>query len=155
VGQAVRLANTTKMKTLKIIGVVLGGIVVLLLITASRFWWATIPPRLPRHWPSGSVWVAGPPAPFDWSPRGQFVGCWLDSQRNVDRCQFANYRGKISFVGDYTTCDARPPLSDLELGVRPANYSQGTFDESTVAYVRLQGGEILIPVSTCEARKAR
>jgi hypothetical protein len=90
---------------------------------------------------------------LDWSPRGQFVGCWLDNQRNVDQCQFGDYQGKILQLADYTTCDNRPPLSDSQLGVRAADYTKGTFDESTIDGVRLQDGTILIPVSACEAPK--
>ena len=141
------------MRTLKIVGVVLAVLILGIIGVAARFWWATLTPNIPEHWPSGSVWVEGPPAPLDWSPRGQFVGCWLDSQRNVDRCQFANYQGKISHVGDYTTCDDRPPLSDSQLKIRTADYTKGAFDESTIDAVKLQGGILLIAVSACEARK--
>ena len=143
------------MRTLKTTGAIILAVLILSVICViARFWWATLTPRVPEHWPSGSVWVEGPPAPLDWSPRGQFVGCWLDSQRNVDRCQFANYQGKITHVGDYTTCNDRPPLSNSQLGIRAADYTKGTFDESTMDAVKLQSGMILIPVSACEARKS-
>lgn len=141
------------MQSLKTTGVVLAVLILGIIGVVARFWWATLTPKVPEHWPQGAVWVEAPPAPLDWSPRGQFVGCWLDSQWNTDRCQFANYRGKISHVGDYTTCDDRSPLSDSRLGIRAADYTKGTFDESTIDAVKLQGGMILIPVSACEARK--
>lgn len=141
------------MRMLKIVGLILAVLALCITALIARFWWATLTPRVPEHWPSGSVWVEAPPAPFDWSPRGEFVGCWLDSQRNVDRCQFANYRGKISHVGDYTACNDQPPLSDSQLRIRVADYTKGTFDESTANVVKLQLGTILIPTSACETRK--
>ncbi len=122
-------------------------------IIVARFWWATLTPSVPKHWPPGSVWIQAPPAPLDWSPRGQFVGCWLDNRTNTDKCEFANYRGKISRVGKYTTCDDRAPLPDSQLGIRAADYTKGTFDESTVDGVKLQDGTVLIPVSACNARR--
>jgi hypothetical protein len=128
-------------------------LVIMVFAAFLRFWWATLTPSIPKNWPQGSMWIEAPPAPFDWSPRGDFVGCWLDSQRNVDRCQFADYKGKVSHVGEYTTCDERSPISNQELNIRAADYSKGTFDESTVYGVRLQNGKILIPVSACEARR--
>ena len=141
------------MRILKIFGVVLAILVLGIVSVVARFWWATLTPKVPEHWPQGSVWVEAPPAPLDWSPRGQFVGCWLDHQRNVDRCQFANYQGKISYVGDYTTCDDQPPLLDWQLNIHPADYTKEGGDQSLEDRVILQNGTRLIPVSACEARK--
>lgn len=141
------------MRALKVVGLASAALVLGISLVAARFWWATLTPRVPRGWPAGSVWIAAPPSPLDWSPRGDFVGCWFNAQRNVDRCQFANYQGTISHVGDYTTCDDRSALPDSQLRIRAANYAKGTFDESTVYEVKLQNGMILIPVCTCEARK--
>ena len=142
------------MRTLKIIGIIFAVFVLSLIGVVARFWWATLTPEVPKHWPQGSVWVEALPAPLDWSPRGQFVGCWLDSQRNEDRCQFANYQGKISHVGDYTACDDRSPLSDWQLNVHPADYTKEGGDQSLEDRVILQDGTILIPVTACEARKS-
>jgi hypothetical protein len=141
------------MRILKIVCAIAGLFIVLIVAVSLRFWWATLTPKIPKYWPQGSVWVVAPPVPLEWSPDGKFVGCWLDGQRNVDRCQFASYKGKIYYMGDYTSCDDRLPLSGQDLRIRAADYTKGTFDESTVDAVRLQDGTILIPMSVCEARR--
>ena len=121
-------------------------LVILVFAAFLRFWWATLTPSIPKNWPQGSVWFWAPFAPLDWSPRGYFVGCWLDGQRNVDRCQFAGYNSKVLRVGDYTTCDERSPISNQELKIRAA-------PESSLYNVLLENGRILIPISVCEARR--
>lgn len=139
------------MRILKIIRIVVAVFILVVIGVVARFWWATLTPRVPKGWPVGSVWVEAPPEVLDWSPRGEFVGCWLDAGRDVDRCQFANYQGKISYVGDYTTCDGRGSLSDAQLKVHLADYTKEGGDESLQDRVILQDETILIPVSACKA----
>jgi hypothetical protein len=69
----------------------------------------------------------------------------LDTQRNVDTCKFANYKGKLLYESDYTTCENQPPVPDDGLRLRSEN-------QATVR-VFLQDGTMLIPVDLCNPRK--
>lgn len=118
--------------------VIVGGSVIL------RVWWASHPPKLPGNLRANSVWVEGSPAPFVFTPRGVWVSCWLDTQRNVDRCQFADYEGKLGYEGDYTTCDNQSPMPDERLRLQNKNQA--------VVRVFLQDGTMLIPANLCDRR---
>ncbi len=121
---------------------VLEGVVIGLL------WWASIQPkRAPRNLKGTPAWIVDPMPRFAYFPfwlfvpRGFWVSCWLDTQRNVDMCEFADFNGKVSYEGDYTTCDGRPPLPTNEVG--PTDFHQA------VSPVLLVRGGSLIPVDEC------
>jgi hypothetical protein len=67
----------------------------------------------------------------------------MDAQRNVDRCRFGDYQGKILYEDDYGTCNEQPPVPDESLWLKP----------STTTSIYLQNGDVLIEVSLCEAYK--
>jgi len=143
------------MNIVRIIVVAFAVILVAIITIVGRFWWATRTPSVPKGWPQGSVWIWAPPAPLDWSPRGAFVGCWLDQQSDVNRCQFTDYQGKIADVADFTTCDSRSPLSDWQLKIHPADYadhSDGGYESLPWCCVYLENGTVLIPASVCKSR---
>jgi hypothetical protein len=131
----------------KSIAIVVGVIVVIGGPIIFRRWWVSHPPNLPRNLRQNSVWIEGPPAPLFLAPRGVWLGCWLDTQRNVDRCQFADYKGVVWEQDDYTTCDNQSPLPDERLRLQTVN-------QATVR-VFLQDGTMLIPVNLCNPRNRR
>jgi hypothetical protein len=122
-------------------------------LVTLRVRWALQPPKLPTNLHGNPVWIAPDLRAFPvrfrlaayFQPVGVWVGCWLDKQRNIDRCAFANYKGMILYEGDYTSCDDKPPVPDarLQLGNR----------RQSSLFVVLPDGTTLIPVSECEIRK--
>jgi hypothetical protein len=142
------------MRTLKIIGVVLAILILGIIGLVARFWWATLTPKVPKYWPQGSVWVEAPPAPLDWSPRGYFAGCLFDSQRSVDRCKFANYRGKVWYEADYVNCENGRMGAEGTLAITAqADWTWLNSEQLEVPRVHLKNGAILIPVTACKARQ--
>jgi hypothetical protein len=126
------------MRIFRGIGVVVGiGIVIVLL----RVWWASLPPKLPTDLSSSAIWVKTPTAPFSFVPMGFWVGCSLDAQRHVDRCRFADYKGKTVYESDYSTCDDRAPLLNDRLILKKGHQS--------IFFVSLQDGTILVQKGGC------
>jgi hypothetical protein len=125
--------------------VVIGGSIIL------RLWWASYPPKLPKNLRANSVWIDGRALPFPYKltayfkPRGAWISCWLDTQRDVDRCQFTDYRGMVFYQNDYTSCDEKPPVPDARLQLRD-------HDQST-ASIFLLDRTILWSASECEIQK--
>src|SRR5579862_5440069 len=114
------------MRILKIIAALVGVLAVLMLAFIGRLRWESQHPTLPKGWPSGSVWLE---APRTWPGVllvGYWVGCSLDTKRNVDTCRFADFKGKIVHEDDYTTCDDKPPIPDWGLWLRPGHQSFGS-----------------------------
>lgn len=114
---------------------------VLVVIAIGRIWWASLPPKLPKGWPPGSIWVQEPGVRLSLVPRGAWEGCWLDAQHGVDQCKFADYKGKIFYEDEYETCTEQPPIADEGLRLKP----------STTTAIYLKNGTVLLEVSLCEA----
>jgi hypothetical protein len=134
------------MRILKAITVVIG--LVLLSIGGLiifRNWWVSHPPKIPKNLHADSVWIKGPPAPLFLAPRGIWLGCWFDAQRNVDRCQFADYKGLVLHEEDYISCDDKPPISDATL--KPRDHDQ------SFAFVFLRDQTLLWSTTECEIMK--
>jgi hypothetical protein len=111
-----------KMQISKPIAIVVGLVVLIGGPIVFRSWWVSHPPKIPTNLHSDSIWIKGPPAPFFLAPRGVWLGCWFDTQRKADRCQFADYRGVVMHEDDYTSCDDKPPVSAAAL--KPRNHDQ-------------------------------
>jgi TonB family protein len=99
-------------------------------------------PRLPRGWPAGSVWIGSPLLRY--ALAGSWIGCRLDTLRNIDTCKFANFRGKVWSESDYTTCDEKPPVKDERLLLRP--------DRQSVDLIWLRDGTLLVNKEECDSR---
>jgi hypothetical protein len=126
---------------------VIAALVSLVAITAAgllRIWWASGQPRLPIGWSASSVWLQGYRPPLALWPQGVWVDCWLDTGKNVDRCKFADYSGKIWNEDDYTTCDGQPAVSNDRLVLR--NH------QDFLWALRLKDGTTLIAATVCNAR---
>lgn len=96
---------------------VLAALLLAIIAVTARVWWASRPPRLPERWSTNSVWMVGSRSPLALWPQGAWVDCWLETGRNVDRCKFGDYRGRIFYEHDYSTCDVQGgvPTDKLEL----------------------------------------
>jgi hypothetical protein len=118
-----------------------------------RLWWASIPPKLPKGLRANSVWRGARTLPLPlpmklavyWNRVGAWESCWLDMNRNVDRCEFTDYKGAVLYQSDYTTCDGKPPVPDSRLQFGSRRQSFG--------FISLQDGTVLIPVNDCEIEK--
>lgn len=135
------------MRILKIVGMSATVLVVLVLVFIGRLWWESQHPIRPQNWPPGSVWLE---APHTWPGLllvGYWVGCSLDAERNVDRCRFADSRGKVVHEDDYTTCDGKPPITDQGLWLRPGHQSS--------AFIFLRDGHMMISQDSCDARNGK
>lgn len=122
---------------------VAGYILAVALILATALFglqvhWASRTPDLPPGWPKQSVWMAGYQPPLSIHPRGAWVSCRLDPARNVDGCQFADYKGRVFLHHDYVTCNgAQQAVPDNRLLLR---------NQGSVWLLRLQDGRILFQV---------
>jgi hypothetical protein len=117
--------------TQKITAGVLAALSILATAGLGRIYWASLPPKLPQGWSANSVWMTGRRLPLSLWPEGAWVNCWLDSQRGVNRCRFANYQGTVFYEGDYAICDGRPPVPTNQLKLR---------NEGSVWILHLQDG---------------
>ena len=133
------------MRISKPIGIVIGLVLIIGGPIVLRGWWVSHPPALPKNLPADSVWIKGPPAPLFLAPRGAWLGCWFDAQRNADRCRFADYKGVVMFEDDYTSCDDKPPVPVARL--KPRNHDQA------FAFIFLEDRTMLWAANECEIGK--
>jgi hypothetical protein len=68
----------------------------------------------------------------------------MDSQIGLDRCKFADYKGKIIYQSEYVTCTEKPPVPDERLLLKQSNSS----------FIYLRDGTLLVEVSLCNGRNA-
>ena len=123
----------------KIIGSSIGVLFVLLVAFIGWQWWANQNPSLPKGWPPGSIWMREPGRQVSFVPRGVWIGCWLDTQQGVDRCSFADYKGRLIHQSDYETCTGELPVPNERLRLTGGSYY----------YVSLRDGTMLVEVNTC------
>jgi hypothetical protein len=121
------------------------GIVVAFLAASvavvGRLHWAISVPSRPKNLPTTAIWVPAPPAPLDFSPRGYWLACWLDTIRNANRCKLTDYKGRNpTFEADYSPVSGPNPVPEDRLHLR----ASGTEDLWVVA------GQELIPVAHLE-----
>jgi hypothetical protein len=128
------------------IGIVI-GIVVALEATIARIQWANSVPSRPKSLPATAIWIPAPPAPLDFSPRGYWLACWLDTTRNVDRCKLADYKGSPSFEADYSPVTGPNPVAEDRLHLRSVNSEElwAPAGQEMVPIVHLQDGTVLVP----------
>lgn len=136
---------------------VLAAIAVGLIGLVARIQWAKSIPSRPESLPLNAVWAPAPPAPLDLIPRGYWLGCWLDTSRNVDRCILTDYRGNVEFVGDYSPLTGPAPVPESRLHIAPQDWPglwEPTHDD-LVPVARLQDGTVLVPTKYLSEMKAR
>jgi hypothetical protein len=85
----------------RLIRVGLSVFVFALIAIFLRLWWASLPPSRPSNMPLGSVYIDAPAAPFEFSPRGWWLGCWRDTGKAAIHCAATDWRGHVEFEDDY------------------------------------------------------
>ena len=133
------------MRISKLLSIVIGLVLLICAPIVFRSWWVSHPPKVPRNLRADSVWIKGLSAPLFLAPRGVWLSCWLDTQRNVDRCQFADYKGLVLHEEDYISCNDKPPIPDAAL--KPRDHDQ------SFAFVFLTDQTLLWSATECKIMK--
>lgn len=128
------------------IGIVI-AIVAALGAIVGRIQWANSVPSRPKTLPATAIWIPAPPAPLDFSPRGYWLACWLDTARNVDRCELTDYKGHPSFEADYSPVTGTNPVPEARLHLKPMTSENlwAPAGQELVPVARLQDGTVLVP----------
>jgi hypothetical protein len=138
------------------------GIVILLLAAMLKLnhWWANLPPKRPANVPSTAGYYGGLATPFPSLKRGDWVTCWFDSGKNVDRCRVTHVDGTLIYEGVYLPYQSQTPIpqSELLIDSDAMNLAQEQVDVGTpwtkgsdvmdfrvVPLVCLHNGKVLIP----------
>lgn len=115
----------------------------------ARLHWAHAVPSRPNGMPPSAVWVPGPKAPLDLTPRGVWVACWLGTNPNADRCELTDYTGEVEYAADYSAVDGEgEPVSIRHLQLvapRDTGDLYRVVGQDFVPVVRLEDGAILVP----------
>jgi hypothetical protein len=130
------------------IGIVVAILAVLGAVLARLQWASSVPAR-PKNLPVTAIWVPVPPVPLDFSPRGYWLACWLDTTRNVDRCKLTDYKGRNpEFEGDYAPVAGPNPVPEARLHLKPLESTFQLFapaGQDEVPIAQLQDGTVLVP----------
>lgn len=124
--------------------IIVGVTIIIVFLSLSHFWWRFSPPTRPQNIPGNSVWITAPVL-GGLVLQGGWVGCRLDKQQNIDRCQFSDQSGKVQYEDSYKTCDGEPIAvqeSELQLIDHDQSYS----------FVSLKNGTVLVSTSLCDFR---
>jgi hypothetical protein len=140
-------------------GVVVGGIILACLLgLVIRMWWANTPPDLPNGMPKNSVWIEPPPAPFETSKRGYWLGCWQDKTTSSPKCRLTDTKGQLLFEDNfvpYGDSERVFGLNDLKLQKVLTTEMWVFLEDGGVPIVHLKNGTMLIPASKYAAVKMR
>ena len=126
------------------------GIIAALGAIAARLQWASSAPSRPKKLPATAIWVPAPPAPLDFSPRGYWLACWLDGNRNVNRCELTDYKGRLRLhsEADYSPLIGPNPVPEARLQLQPVSSTGELWtlvDKDVFLIVHLQDGTVLVP----------
>ena len=113
----------------------------------SRIWWAGATPSKPEWLPESSVWVSGPHTPLEMDRVGEWVGCTPRSEK-VAECWFTDYKGSVTFQGQFARLDRRPiGLFQIQQGDMSNFRSVARKHGEVIRIVRLEEGGIMAPIS--------
>lgn len=135
-------------------------VVVLLAVLGAivgRIQWANSVPARPGTMPATAIWIPAPPAPLDFSPRGYWLACWLDTARNVNQCELADYKGKVSFEDDYSPLTGSHPVPEVRLHLRSVSSEDlwAPAGQELVPIAHLQDGTVLVPIREVSQLRGR
>jgi hypothetical protein len=139
----------------------IGVVVVILAIVGggvARIQWANSIPSRPKDLPATAIWVPAPSAPLDFSPRGYWLACWLDTARNVDRCELTDYKGHPSFEADYSPLAGPNTVPQTRLHLQTVSSTMGLWtkvDKEVFLIVYLQDGTVLVPTENLSQLRQR
>jgi hypothetical protein len=142
--------------TLACVAIVLA--VIFSAVVVRLHWASTTPSRL-KGMPRNAIWVPAPPAPLDLFPRGVWLGCWLDRERNVNRCKVTDYAGSSIFDEDFSPVIGPVPIAEEQLQLKEVGtmelWAYPEKDRRGVPIVRLKNGSILVPSRDVAELRAR
>lgn len=123
------------------------AILAVLATVVGRILWANSVPSRPKTLPVTAIWIPAPPAPLDFSPRGYWLACLLDTTRNVNLCELTDYKGNPSFEADYSPVVGHNPVSEDRLQLRPMSSEDlwVSAGQKLVPIAHLQDGTVLVP----------
>ncbi len=136
-------------------------IIAFVLYDLALTWWATIPPTRPKNIPSGSVFATILSGGFilPLPKHGDWLYCWLDQERMVNRWQMTATEGKLEYEGEFTPSDESGQIAQADLVIdRKATGSRLQwvyFREEILPIIHLRNGKILIPVEASEMAKQK
>lgn len=119
-------------------------------------WWVQHPSR-PRGLPETAIWIPAPPAPLDFLPRGDWLACRFDQDRNVDHCKLTDYKGKQEFDADYSPTIGSNPVPENRLYFKSMESEDlwAAVGQDIVPIARLQDGTILVPTRNLAELRTR
>ena len=137
----------------------LATLVALIVVVIIGFYWlARIPPKRPSTVPTSAVFIWGLPVGLPTAPRGMWVDCWLDSDRNEDRCRVTSVKGDVTYEGVFLPYRRPTPLPERKLTIDASATNEDWADREVwvgetklVPLVTLRNGEILIPKAAYES----
>lgn len=116
-------------------------------------------PSLPEDMPPTSIWVPAPVIPWELSPRGWWLGCWIDRERGTAHCRTTDFIGGIKFEDDYLPANRNTPVNADMLRVVPfhgeMDWEWVQQEGDVVPIVHLQNGTILVPARDFEELRER
>lgn len=121
--------------------------------------WASIPPWRPTNVSRSAVFLFGAPpntAPFPipTSKKGTWVNCWLDTERDSDRCGAIDADGAPIYEGPYIRYEGGGPVPQNELVIdKRAHDNMDYFRDVMVPIIHLRNGTILIPAEDADAAR--
>jgi hypothetical protein len=132
---------------------------ILCILYGLFYMWENSPPKRPANVPSSAGYYGGWALPFTFSKRGDWVNCWFDGEKNVDRCRVTQVDGSFKYEGTYLPYQSHTPIPQNELlidsdamnrGQEQVNVGASIDDPSMSDYrvvplVYLRDGEVLIP----------
>jgi len=146
-----------KMKTWKLaLGVGLAWLIVLvglpLGLTAYRA-------RRPSDMPANSVWIDAPAVPFGFY-HGWWLGCWIDSDQQSNRCRLygPGLHPPVVYEGRFVACETKVPVPVDQLKIKAPSDSMDMWMPSGGVAVILQNGDLLVPMGAerdCVTTRAR
>jgi len=120
---------------------------------------APVSPPRPKSMPLNAIWMPGPNAPLDRTPRGVWLACWLNQAKSINRCKVADYKGSVQFEEDFLPVAGVAPVPSELLRPQPVGtmelWTWVEKDKRDVPVVRLENGTILVPARDLEVLRGR
>jgi hypothetical protein len=114
-----------------------------------------IQPALPSDMPRGAHFI---PVGYDLQhlePKGDWIACSTDTERNTDFCRVTDAIGEVVYQGDFMPFGSSVPLPADQLQVARINvehlWVQGPAEAGPVPVIPLLNGQVLVPADDSEA----
>jgi hypothetical protein len=139
-------------------GLAFGGLVMLVGLSIA---WKAFQARRPSDMPATSIWIDAPAVPFGFY-HGWWLGCWVDSDQQSNRCRLygPSLKQPVVYEGRYIPCEGETPVPSSELQLRAPSSMIWTLDskKEMAPPAWLQNGKILVPLGAkadCEKIRAQ